>query len=269
MIIEAQSRSLDFNVVNNEEARIAFPGKIAFKATPRSAPECLAGLFEPDTGSKVSYSLFADTLVIRASSGHFTPIDKNTAEIEITERSSMSYGPGADDTDGVCESQANPVQLPIWGPTSIGQTATPQNLANRNNPFTGTLIGGEVLVFGRNILGSGIYPAGEFSLPTGARLSSQTSTNDNVAPWWGYAKYLPSEDDNEVSSLEVSATTIASDLIMQRRGSGPSSEKIQAGVFAQVAGDPFCAIIITVLASIFFILEFVVAARELSEKDHA
>lgn len=269
MVIEAQSRSLDFVVANNEEARIAFPSHVALKTSPRTKAQCLQGLFEPSTGAKVSYSLIGNTLLIRTSTGRFILADKNVPPIELSERSSISYGALAADTNGACNKETKAVQLPIWGATNVGQTSTPQTLANQNNPFTGTLIGGTVLVFGRNMFDTdnGIYPAGEFALPAGARLSSQASANDHVAPWWGYAKYLPSALDNEISSLEISATTIASSLIMQRRGSGPSSEKIEARVFAQVTGDPICAFVITLLASIFFILEFTVATRELSKDD--
>ncbi len=261
MVIDAQSRSLSFLAVNNEEARIAFSTAAAVKTSLRATPDCLTGLFEPAAGSRVDYALHQDTLIIRVEAGRFLPSRDREAPIDLNETSSIAYGPQAD-----CGGAAAPLMLPVWGPTHLGRTATAQTLATAlADPFAGTLLSGEVTLFGRKIFGDGVYPAGSFSLPAGAQLSSESLNGGESAPWWGYALYMP-EKAAGVDVLAVSATTTSKNLVLKRRARGPQTEKIEAGFLTRLTGDPLFALIGAILAGAFFLIEFLVALETLYGK---
>jgi hypothetical protein len=270
MIIDAKTRSLVFDVVNSQESRVRFQSQASLKVTPRSDPECLSGLFAPALKSRVSYTIFANTLVIRTgnntteAAGLFFPDTANRQEpIILSSSSSIAYGP-----DTKCETKSiAPLRLPIWGPAQLGKVPQPQTLSGQSDPFGGILIHGKVYVFGQNTFGNGIYMAKEIVLPAGARLSSEGIGGAKTAPWWGYATYFElSSNGEKPNGLVVSASTIANRLILRRLAAGPQVEKIEVGFLTKITGDPFFAKIGALFIGLFMWSEFIIAIRHLTAR---
>ncbi len=241
MIIDADTRQLDYVAVNSVEGRVRFRTPVAVSATPGARAACMPGLFEPSVMASVNYALFKDTLVIRASGGEFLPEDRRAPKIRLTEESSLAYGPQA----GCGEHEA--LLLPIWGPARIGAPPQPQTLAALTDSFNGLLLAGSVKVFGQSFSDHRLYPAGEFSLPAGAQLSSGAGRLESGPPWWGFAAYSGgARGDAFAAALTVSASTNSQGLSLKRLAGGPKPERIEIGFLTRLSNNP----IVTGLAAL-------------------
>ena len=275
MIIDAQSRSLEYSVVNPDWASILFQDVAVVRKTVRDKPQCIQGVLEPFVTSTVRYSVSGALLIVRIINkddpyaGQFHPAEGSDAPIKLPSGASIFYGPNP-----VCDSSSvGPIRLPIWGPAKLGQTPLPWPKAHAGqvDPLGEILLGGTVQVFGRKTFGRGIYHAGEVVLPAGSQLSSEDPRHAATeAPWWGYALFdAKAADHGEPLVLHISASTESDALILKRLAAGQSHEKIEVGLLTEIFGDPLFASITLLIGGLFAWAQMVSLAKEFIAGKHS
>jgi|GEM_PF-6381859 len=267
MIIEATTRSLNYETINPLESRINFPFPVLLKKSLRDKGTCIQGVLEPALGTKVNFTISNNILIIRLSSD-----ETRTGYMYVKGSSDDPYAFDNNDAIWVSQNSAcekgniSTLSMPIWGVTEIGKIPAAATLAGNSDLLSGVLLQGKVTLFGRNGLERGIYPAGEVTLPVGARLSS-VSVDGTYAPAWGYALFSPHHvDENGLASLSVYATTEAEELLIKRMASGPEPEVIKLSALSHIAGSPLFIYFGTAITALFVLSEFLIALAELLKR---
>lgn len=267
MMISAESRGLTFDVSNSDETTIRFLEDVAIITKPNQEPVCATGLLVPANESAVTYNVVQNSLLIQSRSDNVQPPlqfikdGERSAAIPITNGGYLYYG-----MNSPCEvDRYRPIRLPIWGTTKLGVVPTPPTQSKSVDGIGSIILSGDVKVFGRNIFGSGLYPAGEFSLPAGSQLYNDRDGRKTLPnPWHGFAIYDPHQNGVVSNAfMVVSASTIADRLHLKRLGGGPIAEKIDVSVLTKIFGDPLLSGIGAFFAFLFFFSEFILAIRSL------
>lgn len=278
MIIEARSRSAEYDVVNPLTAKIGFRSQAQVRSTARDEPRCETGLLEPRVGARAKYLIYDDVLIVRLEPPANAPTENGKIlarfvttsgpTLNILRGGSIAYGGAA-----VCNGEVrSPVQLPIWGPARIGEPPRPVTTASSQvDTYGGLLLGGDVSLFGRTIdvgifgltlhEGDSLYPAGKITLPVGSRLFS--AREETRAAWFGFALYDPNTTEENPKVMRISASSDADVLFLDRLGGNVAGDKIEVGLLTQLFSDPAFLTIQLILAGVFFISEFVIAVRDL------
>lgn len=256
--IKAESRSIKFIVSNETTAQIALPAAMLLRV-PGGEPECVSGVIAPAARARVRYSSSAqNTLLIAiepgddAGTGWFLP--DNGAERALSGVTLFAYGPAV----GCGEVSA--AALPIWGETVIGNT--PRVGGAGSDGLGPILLSGEVDVFGvsrfRSHGQATIFPVQTFPLPAGATIRGSARRGED-AILRGAAIYTPGSD---FGALDVSLTSEAGRVQINRWGSTEDGEAVDIGPLAQVAGDPGLASIAALLALVLLSISAVSAVLQ-------
>ena len=271
MMISAQSRSVSFMVSNSDESTIRFQNQVLVTTDPTTKGTCMTGLAVPSNNAELFYDVVRQSLLIRASSKSseqpltFIANNDRRNPVHIGIGGSLYYG-----IDSGCDEEVfTAVRLPIWGTAKLGSVPTPPTLSKSADSIGNILLSGDVKVFGRNLFGSGVYPAGDFSLPAGSQLfNDKVELTSPPEPWFGFAIYDAQSNSIAPNSyLVVNASTIAERLHLKRLGGGAVPEKIDVGFLTKIIGDPLLSGIGAFLAFLFFLSEFMLAIRSLRKED--
>lgn len=264
IVIEAKTRSIQYTVVNSERAAILFSTPVSIKI-PRQKNQCFSGLLKPAISSVVKYWIKDNLMLIKITHQNaedvatWFPLDKNSTPMKIPNGSVLAYGAATK-----CHNEnITAMSLPIWGPTKIGEIPLSANKSNFGDSLQGLLFSGQISLFGREYFGTGIYPAGEFKIPAGVRLTSSGSGTESA---WGYALFNPDSADGKLSQYQVSFTTIAKQITV-KRSENLQEDTIKVGFLSRLIGDPFYAILGVLLAGFALLGNFILTIVGLSEND--
>lgn len=260
IVIKANTRSLQYTVVNSERAAILFSTPVSIKI-PRQKNTCITGLLKPNLSSNIKYWVKDDLMLIKMTHQEaehvatWYPLEKGASPMKIPNGSLLAYG-----TSSQCSNKPiPPMSLPVWGPTKIGEIPLSANKSSFGDSLQGLLLSGKVNLFGRENFGTGIYPAGEFTIPAGVRLSSSGTGTESA---WGYALFNPKSANEQFAQYEVSFTTIAENITV-KRSENLQEDRIKVGFLSRLIGEPLYAIIGVIFAGLTLLGNFTLTIKGL------
>ncbi len=236
--IKALTDTLRYYVVRKEIAVISVSAaQIIGPLRPTCATsDKITGLLKPNVGSIIRYRLSSRNISVE-----FEPSGAG-GQLTTNKAQSCDISPGTTlivPRTGWDSTNYRP--LPIAGPAEIGSLVqAPRLPLNKDSKRTlGFLYGGEVRVFGRT-WSNELYHAqsAAIKLPAGGLLTSFNNDSNRPdqknASWYGFAMLTS-------NGLDVSATTEASYLKLQKAGGRFDQEKFAVGHFTRMINDPILA----------------------------
>lgn len=264
-VIDAESESLRFDVMNPDLAAFRLGGMRLIDPDADDDPACIAGLLVPALDARVTYRLEEIGLVVgvRGTGPSAGRIEREGPPLALPAEAWLV-------PDAACPGHF-PRRLPVVGPTVLGEELRPESL----DPAGGArpLVSGTIAVYGRAIevdIGiysaeATLYPVSEIELPGGSRLFAGPA-DGRPPPWHGFVTPGACDPDGTCAAFAVQVSTGATTLHLVRPGVEVKPEVIAISTFARLFSDPSIVFLWVLVGVLSLIIQTMGDASDLFAK---